>query len=485
MDFIVNTTLTKPADATTTPVANLVLPAEAPLAAATNTRQVSLNEMESEQVCVETDLITGAIIGTLFSTFAGDPNFLANCAAAVPTIPGNLPFPMAPREALLGVLSTNGLGQLTAVPKMWGDPITETPSLNTIETWEIFNTTIDAHPVHLHLVAFQVINREGLDPNAPLGTLVPTGVTTPPNPNEMGYKDTVVALPGQITRIKAKFDIAGLYVWHCHIVEHEDNEMMRPFVVQPTSSIGVYDNGIWYLDLNGNRAWDGTPTDGFYYFGGGLTGAVPVTGDWTGTGATKIGVYWNGIWYVDLNGNGAWDGTPTDGFYYFGGGLTGAVPVTGDWTGTGTTKIGVYDNGIWYVDLNGNGAWDGTPTDGFYYFGGGLTGAVPVTGDWTGTGTTKIGVYVDGVWYLDLNGNGVWDGTPTDGLYYFGGGLTGAVPVTGDWTGTGTTKIGVYVDGFWYVDLNGNGAWDGVPTDVLYPKFGGIFTTVVPVTGNW
>jgi len=93
------------------------------------------------------------------------------------------------------------------------------------------------------------------------------------------------------------------------------------------------------------------------------------------------------------------------------------------------TLVGVYDNGVWYLDLNGNGAWDGTPTDGLYYFGGGLTGAVPVTGDWTGTGAMKIGVYVDGVWYLDLNGNGAWDGTPTDDLYYFGGGLTGAVPV--------------------------------------------------------
>ena len=89
----------------------------------------------------------------------------------------------------------------------------------------------------------------------------------------------------------------------------------------------------------------------------------------------------------------------------------------------------MYAEGVWYLDLNGNGAWDGTPTDALYYFGGGLSGAVPVTGDWTGTGSTKIGVYVDGVWYVDLNGNGAWDGNPTDGLYYFGGGLTAAVPV--------------------------------------------------------
>ena len=56
----------------------------------------------------------------------------------------------------------------------------------------------------------------------------------------MGYKDTVVAFPGQITRIKAKFDIAGLYVWHCHIVEHEDNEMMRPFMVKKPVTLAEY-----------------------------------------------------------------------------------------------------------------------------------------------------------------------------------------------------------------------------------------------------
>ena len=249
------------------------------------------------------------------------------------------------------------------------------------------------------------------------------------------------------------------------------------------AELGIYHNGVWYVDMDGSNAWNGTPTDWLYYFGGGLAGAVPVIGNWTGMGTAKVGVYHNGGWYLDLNGNGAWDGTPTDGLYYFGGGLTGAVPVTGDWTGSGATKIGIYADGIWYLDLNGNGAWDGTPTDGLYYFGGGLAGAIPVTGDWTGSGTMKIGVFYNGIWYLDFNGNGTWDGTPTDGIYFFGGGLTGAVPVTGDWTGTGTTKIGVYVDGTWYLDLSGNGAWDGTPTDGLY-DFGGGLTGAVPVTGK-
>ncbi|UCE24995.1 MAG: T9SS type A sorting domain-containing protein, partial [Candidatus Zixiibacteriota bacterium] len=61
-----------------------------------------------------------------------------------------------------------------------------------------------------------------------------------PNPNESGWKDTVISPPGQVTRIKAVFDILGLYVWHCHILEHEDNEMMRPFkVVAPAAAVAA------------------------------------------------------------------------------------------------------------------------------------------------------------------------------------------------------------------------------------------------------
>ena len=72
------------------------------------------------------------------------------------------------------------------------------------------------------LVRFAVVNREDADGNI-----------RPPEPWETGYKDTVISYPGEITRVKALFDLPGLYVWHCHIVEHEDNEMMRPYVVSP------------------------------------------------------------------------------------------------------------------------------------------------------------------------------------------------------------------------------------------------------------
>jgi spore coat protein A len=102
----------------------------------------------------------------------------------------------------------------------WSDPISENPALNAIEIWELHNFTEDAHPIHIHEVQFQVVDRQ------PFG-----GGARGPEPWERGFKDTVIAYPGEITRVKAQFDLPGLYVWHCHIVEHEDNEMMRPYSV--------------------------------------------------------------------------------------------------------------------------------------------------------------------------------------------------------------------------------------------------------------
>jgi bilirubin oxidase len=101
------------------------------------------------------------------------------------------------------------------------DTPSEVVPVGTTEVWEIHNYTDDAHPVHLHLVQFRVINREDMK----------THVVTQPEPWETGFKDTVLAYPGGITRIQATYDQAGRYVWHCHILEHEDNEMMRPLLV--------------------------------------------------------------------------------------------------------------------------------------------------------------------------------------------------------------------------------------------------------------
>jgi spore coat protein A, manganese oxidase len=158
--------------------AKLSLPAVRPLPPATNTRQVSLNEEGS----------------------------------AVPRFDG-------PIAALLGVLDGPG----DPIPLGWDDEITENPELGAVEIWEMYNFTEDAHPIHIHEVQFEVVDRESLD----------GGVMRPPELWETGLKDTVIAYPGEITRVKALFDRPGLFVWHCHIVEHEDNEMMRPYHIGP------------------------------------------------------------------------------------------------------------------------------------------------------------------------------------------------------------------------------------------------------------
>jgi spore coat protein A len=132
-------------------------------------------------------------------------------------------------------------------------PATETPAAGDIEDWYYINLTGDTHPMHTHLVGFQVVGRFPFNlaaytaaaPSGPGGfggidpTPFYTGPMLPADPTERGFKDTVRANPGQVTIIRAKFDLpAGLttpqqYVHHCHIVEHEDNDMMRPFVVTP------------------------------------------------------------------------------------------------------------------------------------------------------------------------------------------------------------------------------------------------------------
>lgn len=116
----------------------------------------------------------------------------------------------------------------------WHMPVTEKPVLGSTEIWELVNVTDDTHPIHLHMVRFQVLDRRGFEPFTyeTAMTVRYTSPATPPSPNEMGWKDTVRAEAKAITRIIVRFEgYAGRYVWHCHILEHEDNDMMRPYDV--------------------------------------------------------------------------------------------------------------------------------------------------------------------------------------------------------------------------------------------------------------
>jgi spore coat protein A len=206
--------------------------------------------------------------------------------------------PGGPLEVLVNNTKYTGVREGTANPipdsnKVGTNWLTEMPQLGSTEEWEIINTTIDAHPIHLHLVQFQVVNRQAFntgnyaaayDAAFPGGLAIDgygppmnynstgtpgnpnytgfyggnpdvtpqlTGLITPPLLHETGWKDTVISYPGEVTRIVARwapqdFPVAGVtagrnlfsfnptigpgYVWHCHIIDHEDNEMMRPYI---------------------------------------------------------------------------------------------------------------------------------------------------------------------------------------------------------------------------------------------------------------
>lgn len=164
------------------------------------TRDLALLEEESALICADINVSTGEITSVPDS-------------APPECLNGGEPF--GPKAAVLGVNGKTG-GEV----QLWDDPIAQFPTDGTAEKWELWNWSADAHPIHIHLVKFRVMSRR------PIG-----GAYEDPEWTERGWKDTVIAYPGEVTTVTAKFDMPGLYVWHCHILEHEDNEMMVPFCV--------------------------------------------------------------------------------------------------------------------------------------------------------------------------------------------------------------------------------------------------------------
>ena len=155
-------------------------------------------------------------------------------------------------QPLLGVAepTEDASGHIVNGTLAWHEPTTENPDVGDTEIWEIYNATGDAHPVHLHLINFEILDRRKftadvieqpvLQHNGESGTgfrleniRVRGKVKQPEGYVENAPKDMVTALPGQVTRIKMTFDKPGRYVWHCHILSHEDHEMMRVLHVGP------------------------------------------------------------------------------------------------------------------------------------------------------------------------------------------------------------------------------------------------------------
>jgi len=251
-----------------------------------------------------------------------------------------------------------------------------------------------------------------------------------------------------------------------------------------TTQIGVFrpSTHMFYLDYNGNIVWNGAVIDRAYNFG--ITGDIPVSGDWNNDGISEIGVFRPSThsFYLDYNGNGVWNGEIFDRAYNFG--ITGDIPVSGDWNNDRISEIGVFrpSTHSFYLDYNGNGAWNGAVVDRAYNFG--IAGDIPVSGDWNYDGISEIGVFrpSTNMFYMDYNGNGIWNGAVIDRACNFG--TTGDIPVSGDWNINGISEIGGFRPStqIFYLDYNGNGAWNGAVIDSAY-NFG--MSGDIPVLGTW
>ncbi len=241
----------------------------------------------------------------------------------------------------------------------------------------------------------------------------------------------------------------------------------------------------------------------------GMPGATPVAGDWNGSGTTKIGVFIDGLWFLDLNGNGTWDAADLWAKL----GKKADQPVSGDWNGDGKTDIGIFGP-AWIGDLKAVAVEPGLPDaqnlpikarpknvppdpadaavgwrtmkkthsgklrsdliDHVFEYG--TKGDHAMTGDWNGDGIYTVAIFRNGVWFLDMDGDGRW----SDGDVMVEFGQEGDLPVVGDWTGDGISKLGVYRNGTFYLDTNNNRQLDA--TDKVF-QLGNPGDK--PIAGDW
>ena len=245
--------------------------------------------------------------------------------------------------------------------------------------------------------------------------------------------------------------------------------------VNPAGTVdsqGVYSNGYWYINVNGTMQIVAVPVS--------WAGATPVTGDWNGGGKTEIGLFnqATATWWLNTAGEGGFKSSETFTFGFTG---SNVFPVVGDWNGEGKTEVGVYCNGAWFRDYDNSHTWDATNQATMAYLGwndGGTNTVIPVPGQWAGDGKTEMGVYCQGVWFLDSTDSNKWDGGHT--YWGWAGTLT---PLVGNWTGSSAkSQFGVYSQGAWFLDYDNSHLWDAANQAAL--TFYG-WAGAQPVVGVW
>jgi uncharacterized protein (DUF2141 family) len=342
------------------------------------------------------------------------------------------------------------------------------------------------------------------------------GLTTPIVGQTINNTPTILTIVANSTNLAPRTYIGSITV----SAAGANGSLVIPvsMVVLPLNpfSVGIYRSGLWLLDSNFNHVFDGGDIVTAF---GGLPGDIPVVGDWNGDGRSKIGIYRGGTWLLDYNGNGVWD-TPGGGDrqYQFGG-LPGDIPVVGDWNGTGFSKIGIFRSGYyWILDTTGAGTFIAAGTgvtnaSTTFAFGGtqGCTAPppgmyatllpagfcdIPVVGDWDSDGTTKVGVVraagssPNFLWILDTFGQKAFiaagTGVTNASTVFAFGGIQGDLPVVGDWTNNGASKVGVFRYGyFWVLDTTANLPTPTAAGDTLLAfPYGGIAGDM-PVAGRW
>jgi hypothetical protein len=291
-----------------------------------------------------------------------------------------------------------------------------------------------------------------------------------------GTKVTLSAKTGSDSRFAGWTGGGCQGLGDCTVSIENQTTVSATFLGTIHAALGIFrpSTGEWFFDANGNGIWEGCNVDlclGPF----GADGDLPVVVDWTDIGS-NIGVFRPSSleWRVDLNGNGKFDDCNIDAClpvkFTF-------LPVVGDWTGSGVEMLGAVISGRtpkWYLDRKGNGIEGDCNSDACLTFPI-AQGDFPISGDWNGTGTAKIGTFrpTTGEWFLDLNGNGQWKNCKFDKCVKSFG-TAGDRPVTGDWNGSGIAQIGLYrpATGQWFLDLNGNGKWDGCDVDGCMPFLG-------------